>query len=493
MVRGLQLRQLLGLVPAIAIFGTDDDIPTLALLVGAALLLVVIAVIRVLSWQRHTYELRAGRIVERSGIVSRTERALEVERIQQVDVERTLLDRVVGTCELRLETAADSGDAELTLRVVSVDEARRLRRLLAERIDAVAATTAATPSVRPHLGAPPEEDHGILVPEDAPEDRAGEEVLVSVPLPHVALAAVTGPRLLAVPATIALLVGVVLENAAPDEVIDSAGEVVRGLSLTGAVVVFVALLVGTVVLAGVLGVLRDGGFTIGQRGQDLVVRRGLTTTRSATVPLRRVQRVTVRRRWLQSALGFASVTVHSAGGSRGGDGSPTSALDRALTVPLLPASEVDALVHRLLDVTATPILHGHPPAARRRAVVRGLLGTLGLVVPLSVAAVVFERWWVFGVVAALLALGVASGLLAHRRLASGADDRAVAGRTGALGTTTEISPLRKTQGTTVRSSWFQRRLGLASVAVHVAGPAGGITLLDLDATTATHLAATLQR
>ena len=489
MVRGIQLRQLLGIIPAIAVFGTDDDIPTIALLVGGALLLVVIAVVRVLAWQRHTYELRAGRVIERSGIVSRTERAIEVERIQQVDVERTLLDRVVGTCELRLETAADSGDAELTLRVVSVAEARRLRQLLAQRIDT--GVRAAADGRR--IGAPPEQDHGILVPEDSTEDRAFEEVLVSVPLAHVALAAVTGPRLLAVPAAIAVLVGFVFETAAPEQVIDSAGEAVRGLSITGGVLVFLALLLGTFVVAAVLGVLRDGGFTIGQRGSDLVVRRGLTTTRSATVPLRRVQRVTVRRRWLQSALGYASITVHSAGGSRSNDGSPTGALDRSLTVPLLPAGEVDALVHRLLDVTATPPLRVHPPAARRRSVVRGLLGTLGLVLPLTIAAVVFERWWVFGIVAGLLVLGVGSGLLAYRQLASGADDHAVAGRTGALGSTTEISPLRKTQGTTVRSSVFQRRLGLASLAVHVAGPAGGITLLDLDADVASDLAPTLLR
>ena len=463
-VRGIQLRQVVGAIPALFVLGADPDVPGIALGAGLVLLLVAIGVLRVLAWQRHTYEFADGRIVERSGIISRSERALEVDRIQQVDVERTLLDRMVGTCELRLETAADTGESELRLRVVSLDEAARLRHLLA-RVAPASPERAPAPAVA----------------------DADDEVLVSVPLHHVALAAVTGPRLLAVPAAVAVLFSVVAENAAPDEIVDTAGDVVSGLSLVGGVLLFVALTVGAVVAAAVWGTLRDGGFTIEVRDDDLLVRRGLTTTRSATVPMRRVQRVTVRRRWLQDALGFASVTVHSAGG--GGQGG--NELDRSLTVPLLPAGDVEALVRRLLGGHGTPPLRPHPPAARRRSVVRALLGALGVVVPLGILAVVSGRAALLLLAAPVLLVGAAAGWLAHDRLASGADDRVVAGRTGLLGTTTEVSPLRKTQGTTVRSSYFQRRLGLATLAVHVAGPAGGIQLQDLGELTARRLAPTL--
>jgi putative membrane protein len=451
MIRGIRPRQLLGAVPAIALFATDDGIPGLALVAGVVLLTIVIAIVRVLAWQRHTYEFLGGRIVERSGIISRSERALEIERIQQVDVDRTLLDRLVGTCEVRLETAADSGDSELTLRVVSVEEARRLRRLLAQRVGAAVAPGGRAPSTPTSPGRPGgallEDDIGV--PEDTAEDRAGEEVLVSVPLQHVALAAVTGPRLLAVPAFAAVIFGTIVEYAAPDEIVDTAESAVSGLSVLGGVLLFVALVIGSILIAAITGIVRDGGFTIGLRGSDLLVRRGLTTTRSATVPLRRVQRVTVRRRWLQHLLGYASVTVHSAG-SGGGDG---TSLDRSLTVPLLPDDQVDALVHRLLDVEAIPPLRPHPPAARRRAVVRSVLGAAGPMVPVTAVAVVLGRPTLLLLALPLLVLGIATGLLAYRQLASGADEHAVAERTGALGATTEISPLRKTQGASVTSSW----------------------------------------
>lgn len=489
MIRGIPLRQWLGGLPVLFVLGAGEDVPALVVLVGLVGLLTITAVVRVLAWQRHTYEFTGGRIIERSGIVSRSERTLEIERIQQVDVERTLLDRLVGTCVLRLETAADSGEAELDLRVVSVEEARRLRGLLAQRVTATPA--AGGPGGPGGPDGPPEDDLGVLVPEDTTEDRAGEEVLVAVPLRQVALAAVTGPRLLAVPAAIAVVLGVLAEYAAPDEIIDTASGTVSQLSTLAVAVLAVTALLGSIVAAAVVGLLRDGNFTIALRGSDLLVRRGLTTTRSATVPLSRVQRVTVKRRWLQDALGYASVTVHSAGGS-GGQGGGTQ-LDRSLTVPLLPRDGVDALVHRLLAVGGTPPLQSHPPVARRRAVVRGVLGTVGLLVPLVAASIALDRLGLLWLALPIVAMGATGGLLAYRQLASGADPHAVAGRTGLFGSTTEISPLRKTQGTTVRSSWFQRRLGLASLAVHVAGPAGGITLQDLDQHGAERLAPTLHR
>lgn len=492
MVRGIPTRQLLGSLPALAIFLTGNDLPLVFSLLGVAALLVVVAVLRVIAWTRHTYEFAGGRIIERSGIISRSERALEVARIQQVDVDRTLLDRVVGTCEVRLETAADSGDSELTLRVVSVEEARRLRSILADRLGAATDGSTSqtgdgdTTTAAPDPTVSQDDDFSLrnLMTREDEGARGDEEVLVSVPLRHVALAAVTGPRLLTIPAGIAVLGSIVFENAETDAVIDTTGDVVSGIGITAGIVLGLVALVISIIATAVFGVLRDGGFTIAQRGSDLRVRRGLSTTRSATVPLRRVQRVTITRRWVQGALGFASLTVHSAGGGGQSEGD----LDRSLTVPLLPEQDVGPLVERLLGIATTPHLRRHPPAAGRRAVVQGALG--GLPPAAGLVGIGFATgWsWLFAVAALPIVLGAAGGWQGHRRRASGADATTVAARTGFFGTTTELAPLRKTQGTAVTSSWFQRRRELASLEVRVAGPAGGISLDDIAADDAHDLA-----
>ena len=47
--------------------------------------------------------------------------------------------------------------------------------------------------------------------------------------------------------------------------------------------------------------------------------------------------------------------------------------------------------------------------------------------------------------------------------------------------TTSVAPLVKVQAVTTKASWFQRRLGLATVKAHVAGPGADLTVLDVGA------------
>ncbi len=452
------MRQLSGaLIPLFAVV-SGEGLPAIAIVGIVLALLLILAVIRVLSFQRHTYELTGGRIIERSGIISRKERALEIARIQQIDTERTLLDRVVGTCELRLETAADSGDSELQLRVVSVEEAARLRSLLERRPGATLATQG-DPAQPATAGSTV---HGMFVPDEPDHVRAREETLVTVSIPRVALASVTGPRLIAIPATLALVVGFIGENAAFDTAADRVGDLTSSLGALAIGMLIVAGIILSLIVTAVTGVLRDGGFIISQRGDDLLVRRGLTTTRSATVPLRRVQRVTIQRRWLHTKLGFASVTVHSAGGGATGDGGPGTALDRALTVPLMPEADVEALVLRILAIDALPALAGHPRAARRRAIFASTVWAALLSLPIIGAATSLRLWWLLALVPPLVAFGAYAGIKSYAWLASGQDGITVAARTGLLGHSIDISPLRKTQGSTASSSWFQRLASCSS-------------------------------
>ncbi len=313
-----------------------------------------------------------------------------------------------------------------------------------------------------------------------------ERRLIAVPLPHVALAAVTGPRLLVIPAGIAVVIGFVFEAwqpSDPDVASEVASDAVDRAAALGVVgLALLVLLLAVVAFAGaaVVGVLRDGGFEIVRRGSEIVVRRGLTTTRTATVPLRRVQRVSVGRSWLHGRLGFATLTIHTAGSVSRGQGEAQASLDRSLTIPLLPEGDVDRLLEELLGTSAVPALSAHPPAARRRSVVRSVLGVvpvgLGLAVLASVTGLVVP-----GALAAvlLLVVGVAAGFARYDKLATGVGDELVAGRTGLLGTSTVLAPRRKVQGVSVTSTPFQRRRDLATAAVHVAGPSGGLTLRDL--------------
>ena len=81
--------------------------------------------------------LHDGHLTVERGFFSRTRRTLDIAKIQDVTVSRTLWQRILGTGDLRLESAGESGAVEIS----NVDKPREIadevlaesKRLLDER------------------------------------------------------------------------------------------------------------------------------------------------------------------------------------------------------------------------------------------------------------------------------------------------------------------------------------------------------------------------
>ncbi len=289
-------------------------------------------VFRVLDWQRRHFSFDGEVLRVDSGVLSRSHRSLDVDRIQQVEIQRGPVQRLFGLAAIRVETAGSASEPEVDLRVLPEADAVALRA--AVRVSKARAT-----------GRPSE---------DGELDDAGEPVgrqVLEVPAKHVAIASVTGARLLVLPAIIGASLQFVGQQAGrftswieeqigridPSTLSDG---VFEGPDwwLIAASAVFVAVLVMAFAIG--VGLVRDGRFRIERFEDDLHVSRGLLTTRESVVPLRRVQLVVIQRNWLRRLLGYASVQIRSAGGSAGGDG--------RVTVPLLPGTDIDRLLREIL-------------------------------------------------------------------------------------------------------------------------------------------------
>jgi putative membrane protein len=471
-VLGVNLRQLIQafLFPAAATFAAGGRT-----MLGALVLVGIIGlVVRVLSWQRFHYSFDGEVLRVSEGVLSRNHRALDVARIQQVEIDRSLVQRLLGLAALRVETAGSSSEVEVELRVVPEPEAVALRTAVRESKRQVTGTPAAT---------------------DAVGEEPPRQVVLRVPLRHVVLGAVTGVRLLVFPAVIAGAFQFL--GQATDEWIDEAitflleegvvapGGGMPGLTLGTGLLVAGAVLALSLITAVVVGILRDARFRIERIDDDLHVSRGLLSTRDSVLPLRRLQLVQVQRNWIRRPLGYGSVRILSAGGS--GDA------DRRVTVPLLPDRDLPALLREVYPgVEGAPELTGHPRAAVRRAIFRWLRS---VTVPL--AAVWLIPWPLLEAARvpslALLPLAVVLGIVEYRHLAHGVGERLVASRQGALSVTTSLAPLVKVQAVSTRANYFQRRLGLATVRAHVAGPGGDVEVLDCGARRARELQARLTR
>src|SRR5215208_5285354 len=329
------------------------------------------------EWLRRTYELESGALRLEEGVLARKLRAVPFDRIQQVDLVRKPLHRLLGVATLRVETAGGGSAAEVDLDVVTLDEARALRASL---LKAKARLTDATV--------------------DFTAPRA-ERVLLRLGLGEVMLAGITGSR-----AAAALVVLGPISQASdwfpglsdwlfsrfdPEAVTPTTPAAFAAVAVLGAVV--------WLGLAAASSIVTDYGFTLARAGNDLVVRRGLLERREAVLPLARLQVVRIEESLLRRALGLASIRIQSAG--RAGRSDQTAG---RLAIPVLQRAQVNRVLEELLPGAApVPRLLLPPPAARRRAVTRSVI-----VATLVMAAIALLLWRLssLDVVAVPVAFGV---------------------------------------------------------------------------------------
>jgi len=419
-----------------------------------------------LEWLRRTYALEGGALRLEEGVLARKLRAVPFDRIQQVDLVRKPLHRLLGVATLRVETAGGGSAAEVDLDVVTLPEARALRasllRAKASLADAPGQGTATRPAGDPagvagaEVAAPP-----------------AERVLVRLRLGEVMLAGITGSR-----AAAALVVLGPLSQASdwfpglsdwlfrrfdPEAVTPTTPPAFLAVAVLG-VVVWLGL-------AAASSVVTDHGFTLARVGDDLVVRRGLLERREAVLPLSRLQVVRIEESLLRRLLGLASIRIQSAGRTGGHDHTASR-----LAIPVLQRTEVNRVLGELLP-GAAPVLRllAPPPAARRRAVTRSLRRTAVLLAVVALALLLLTSPGTAALssaavlVAAVLALAVAAGLAAYRNLGHAAGNGFLYARVGVAIRVTTVVPVAKAQSGSVRSSPFQRRSGLATLHVDIAG------------------------
>jgi putative membrane protein len=213
------------------------------------------------------------------------------------------------------------------------------------------------------------------------------------------------------------------------------------------------------------------GFRLTRRGGSLIATRGLITRRHTELEIDRI------RGWtLSEGLGMRLVRAARLSALVTGLG---DAARRGQLLPMGPRAQARALGRRLVEDPGP--LTPHPPAARRRQIVRAVAG--GLLVALAgVVAAATADWW--GLLAAglvLTVLGVPIGLARYAALGHAAGAGSFTVRSGWLVREQAVLQRRAVVGWQVHQSYFQRRAGLATVLACVGAGRGGYAAIDLAA------------
>jgi putative membrane protein len=412
-----------------------------------------------------SFRIADGRVELRRGLLNKHVLSTPVDRVRTVDVSASLIHRVLGLTTVRIGTGTASklGEDELALDGLRAHAADRLRSDLLHRTSSPEAREAAT--------AP---GNAVVVARFEPR------WLWYAPFTSAGLilaAAVLGAG------------GQVLDALGLwDHLqLDTAAEEAARLS----VLVLVPLLaIGVIVVASVLAVagyiVTNFGFTVSYTKSDHAwhLRRGLFTTRETSMDANRLRGVNVvEPLGLRLARG-ARLSAIVTGLNREQQGSST-------LVPPAPEGVAHHVATQVLGtdnpVVATLVDHG--PAAVRRRFNRALTIPAALVVCLIIWRVAGDPpralLWLPLVA---IAIGLGLGFDRARGLGHALLPGHLVARSGSLFRRRVILEAPAIIGWTITSTWFQRRVGLATVVATMAGGRQSVTVLDVPEPTGAALA-----
>jgi putative membrane protein len=267
-------------------------------------------------------------------------------------------------------------------------------------------------------------------------------------------------------------------------------------TIQGIVVIAVIVAVFAWALAFATTVLTFGGFELRRQDDRLIIRHGLLDRRQSTIPIARIQAISISEPLLRQPLRLAAVRFESAGYGK-------DTAESGVLFPVLPRSEVRDLIARCAPTFAIDdrLIAGDglsrlPQRARIRYIMAEVYAVLALVVVAVVvlALVPGVAWW-WGLVPLVLTPLVALyGNIQFRDAGWTIDDDdrfVVRGRTFNRWLT--ITPRRRVQRRLIRQNYFQRRVDLANLTFTVAsgGQGGVVSIRHMDAEDADEVAAHL--
>ena len=405
-------------------------------------------------WQRYEYELTGDTFDIRSGVFSRRTREIPLGRVQNVDLRRNVVQRALGIAEVRLETAGGS-ETEAQLRFVGEGEAERLRETVSRRKRGVS--------------------------DDSTEAEPEADLLFAVTPRELFILGVTSVDL-----RLLSLASVFLPVVVPS-LTDRFGDPLVSFAMTAPVGAF-GLAVAAAVVSGIYSITNYYGFRLSRAGSELRYERGLLQQFAGTIPLEKVQTLSVTENVLARRLGYASLSVETAGYAPGDSSGSQSA------VPIAERDRVFRLA-RSIDSFGDPDWQRPPKRARTRYVVR----YVALVLVLTGIAYAVDRFTGFSYTWYYVLVGVplapVGAHLKWRNLAYAICEDHVLTRAGFWTRETRVVPYYRVQTVVDSRTVFQRRRHLATVLIDTAG-GGGITgndarAIDIDAEAATELRETV--
>lgn len=457
------IRQMLGLiiVAAVSLFngGFSAELGGEAIAGLLGLLVIVPPIVRYFSYG---YAIHNGDLLIRSGVISKNLRTIPLSRIQNINLKRNLLHRIVGLVDLEIETAAGT-KAEASISALDEERAHVVKaQLLGQR---------ASTYTRLNL------------------DRDRHVIYRPTTL-EIFLVGATENRMAAI---LAAILGLAGAQQALVPMLERSGKSFGGSAQTQQqiglliAIAFIGMLFLGWIVSIVSAFVKFYGFQLSLEDGKLRREYGLINHFETLLPIRRIQTVHVDRNIIQRLLGICKLYAASAGGMQLSGNAESN--DHARSVPLLtPVLRDDALLGLLrvaipnADFEGTQwhsvgkntifrhLRTGFWPAFIVGALLYGLFSIYRLNraqfrVNVSPFLMSYGPYLAF---IALLGLALFSGWIYYQTARYSYSNRLLATRIGWLRSRWNYVPVNKVQLVSVTQNPAQRWLRLATVTAHSA-------------------------
>jgi len=420
---------------------------------------------------RFRYWITPKELVVRSGVFTRQHRNIPIDRIQNVEIHQPVIPRLFGTARVVVATAGSKA-AEATLEFVSLREARDIRTVVRTYQRQSAAAVAAEP--RETLLEIPLESPEAPAEVEAPREEE-ERPLIFLPFSRVILSGVYRFSLLYIAVVFSAIHYL---NVDPGEILSwFTGERFQAVTRLVGESPWMAALIAVLtamVFSWIVGILvnvnRFFNFRLGLEGDKLHRRHGLMTVREGTIPLKKVQAVVLRANPLMRRHGWLTLNLQTMGVD-------TDKRGHQLAVPFARYAEVLSIAPHIAPFALPETFLSVSKLTIRRMTIRY---TAMLVVVTAVMSLIWSDavWMLAGWPLLLL-----WAYLQYRNHGYGFDGQFLYVRRGVVNHRVWIMPVEKFQVLYESASFFQRRLGLATLHVDMAGAATvrGPQIVDITA------------
>ncbi|HEY5971620.1 MAG TPA: PH domain-containing protein [Pseudoxanthomonas sp.] len=443
-----QLKQFIVPLVALTIFGSSGGPGGFWAGIGPLIAIGVLVVLSVLQY--FTYRYRVGRdgLSIRDGWLHRTLREIPYSRIHNVVLHQSVLHRLFGVAEVRLESAGGQ-KPEAQMRVLRLDQALALESLIK------------------HRGQVLEADAPVVPPDSLLSLSAAEVIRLGLVSNRgmIVMAAAFGAAWQVFPDDFAAKH---FEKFAR-QLFGYASHLNLGwLATAAAALALVLLAMGLLRLLSVLlALVQYHGFRLSEEQRRLTVERGLLSKLRTSVARRRIQAWTLHEGVLHRLLKRRSLRIDTAVAEQQGQNDQRALKELA---PIATAEACDALVRHLLPQAQWPREQwiSLPAHVWWRLF---LPGAVLVAVASAVLCLHFGNAW--GLLPLLwLPWGAYAARQNAQRAGYAVDDRLVAIRGGWWSRYWRFAEIDKLQALRLERSPIDRRLGTASLWLDTAGASG---------------------